>query len=327
MPHDRTAHSALIRSMHSSPAPSWPAASIRSRSSPRASTWISARPRDRYLAPRRSATPKRRASRRPSPFRFRSMPRCSRCRPGSADARSTRARNARAAAREIYEQAIERGKTAVLHEEVLRGVHMLSIGHIPPGEEIEVSATWAMTLTNVNGSARLRIPLTVGDIYGRSGLPDSDDLAHGGPAQARRARGALPRWQRAAPPAAVSSRASEHPAQCADRSRGQPLDAGRPARARGRRPRGRRCASSRPRPAARALDVAVVIDHSGSMGEVCSAEQPRLTKHERSSTACEKIAERRLAARMSIDLWEFDDACNHVGAAQGGEASRRSPGG
>ena len=90
----------------------------------------------------------------------------------------------RSKARAVYEEAIERGKTAVLHEEVLRGVHMLSVAHIPPGAEIEVSATWAMTLTNVNGSGCLRIPLTVGDIYGRSGLPDSDDLRSGGPAQA-----------------------------------------------------------------------------------------------------------------------------------------------
>src|SRR5262245_2829985 len=46
------------------------------------------------------------------------------------------------AAREAYESAIERGKTAVLHEEVLRGVHMLSVAHIPPGEEIQIAATW-----------------------------------------------------------------------------------------------------------------------------------------------------------------------------------------
>ena len=75
-------------------------------------------------------------------------------------------------ARDDYEDAIERGKTAVLHEEVLRGVHMLSIGHLPPGVEVEVSATWTMTLTNLNGYGYMRIPLTVGDIYGRSGLPD-----------------------------------------------------------------------------------------------------------------------------------------------------------
>lgn len=81
-------------------------------------------------------------------------------------------------ARDAYEDGLERGKTAVLHEEVLRGVHMLSVGHIPPGAEIEVFTTWTMTLTNINGRGRLRIPLTVGDIYGRSPLADSDDLAH-----------------------------------------------------------------------------------------------------------------------------------------------------
>jgi hypothetical protein len=84
------------------------------------------------------------------------------------------------AAREDYEGGLERGKTAVLHEEVLRGVHMLSVGHVAPGAEIEVQSSLAVALSNLNGRGTLRIPLTVGDIYGRSGLPDSDDLAHGG---------------------------------------------------------------------------------------------------------------------------------------------------
>src|ERR1051325_5295896 len=70
---------------------------------------------------------------------------------------------ARKQARETYENALDRGKAAVLHEEVLRGVHMLSIGHIPPGAEVEVTARWAMTLTQAEGKSRLRIPLTVGD--------------------------------------------------------------------------------------------------------------------------------------------------------------------
>ena len=81
-------------------------------------------------------------------------------------------------ARSTYEDALERGKSTVLHEEVLRGVHMLSVGHIPPGAEIEVSTNWTITLTNINGRGHLHIPLTVGDIYGRSGLSDSDDLVH-----------------------------------------------------------------------------------------------------------------------------------------------------
>src|SRR5258705_5522589 len=89
----------------------------------------------------------------------------------------------RTKARETYEEAIARGQGAVLHEEVLRGVHMLSVGHIPAGGEVGVSITWATTLTIVDGRGGLRIPLTVGDIYGRSGLPDSDDLIQGGPIQ------------------------------------------------------------------------------------------------------------------------------------------------
>lgn len=43
-------------------------------------------------------------------------------------------------ARETYEKAVDDGRTAVLHEELVRGVHMLSIAHIPPGAEVAVSA-------------------------------------------------------------------------------------------------------------------------------------------------------------------------------------------
>src|SRR5215469_12887381 len=63
-------------------------------------------------------------------------------------------------ARRTYEDALDRGKAAVLHEEVLRGVHMLSVGQLAPGGEAEVRATWAITLTHLNGRGRLRIPLT-----------------------------------------------------------------------------------------------------------------------------------------------------------------------
>lgn len=81
-------------------------------------------------------------------------------------------------ARESYEAAIDAGKTAVLHEEAMRGIHMLSVGHVPAGKEIAVTDVWAMPLAAQDGAALLRIPTTVGDIYGRSPLPDSDDLMH-----------------------------------------------------------------------------------------------------------------------------------------------------
>ena len=40
------------------------------------------------------------------------------------------------AARKTYEAAIDRGQIAVLHEEALRGVHMISVGHVPPRQEV-----------------------------------------------------------------------------------------------------------------------------------------------------------------------------------------------
>jgi hypothetical protein len=85
----------------------------------------------------------------------------------------------KAQARERYEAAIDDGKTAVLHEEALRGIHMISVGHVPPGQTVAVQGLWVMPLAATSGDGLvLNIPTTVGDIYGRSPLPDSDDLTH-----------------------------------------------------------------------------------------------------------------------------------------------------
>ena len=87
---------------------------------------------------------------------------------------------AREEARETYEEAVSEGKTAVLHEELLRGVHALSVGNLAPGAMIEVTTRWADTLRSAAASCgRLRIPMTVGDVYGISDLPETDELTHG----------------------------------------------------------------------------------------------------------------------------------------------------
>jgi hypothetical protein len=220
-------------------------------------------------------------------------------------------------ARDVYENAIERGKTAVLHEEVLRGVHMLSIGHVPPGAEVEVSATWTMTLTNLNGRGYMRIPLTVGDIYGRSGLPDSDDLTCGAPVQT-----------------------AELTVQCRDGRvtlRGGRLDDGARSRVpldapidlevngwtsgdlRGRAADGREVVLRiEPTPVGDAkVDVAVMIDHSGSMGEICSVDDRSLTKHQAVVAGLQTMVV-QISQSDVIDLWEFDDTHRHVGSAGGG---------
>jgi hypothetical protein len=45
-------------------------------------------------------------------------------------------------ARATYEDATDRGKLAVLHEEPMRGVHMLSVSQLAPGRKVEIVAEW-----------------------------------------------------------------------------------------------------------------------------------------------------------------------------------------
>jgi hypothetical protein len=92
----------------------------------------------------------------------------------------TAAARARNEARQTYETAIGEGKSAILHEELLKGIHMLSVGQVRPGGQIAVTDTWTAPLSFVKDTRQLRIPTSVGEIYGRSPLPVSDDLVTGG---------------------------------------------------------------------------------------------------------------------------------------------------
>jgi hypothetical protein len=227
----------------------------------------------------------------------------------------------RRVARAEYEGAVDAGKTAVLHEEVLRGVHTLSVAHVPPGVEVEVRSTWALTLTNIEGCGHLRIPLTVGDIYGRSKLPDSDDLVHGGLADVAQLN--------------VDCRAGSVTLQGVELCEGRakvplnaPIDltvsAWTPRALNGYAADGR-AVSLRVEPAPGAdcaLDVAILVDHSGSMGEVCSVGGHPETKHQAVSRGLHAIA-RRVTTADRIDLWEFDGALDHVGSNSEPDAPQR----
>jgi len=214
-------------------------------------------------------------------------------------------------ARLAYEDALERGKAAILHEEVLRGVHMLSVGQIAPSATIEVVTRWAATLSFSQSRGQLRIPLTVGDIYGHSGLPEPDDLMHGAPvAQAElvvRCRdgdvsldGSSLHEGRAAVP-------TDRPIDLAvDQRSSRPL--------RGRSADGRDVVLTvrRPDHASRALDACVLVDRSGSMDGPCSAREPGLTKHRAVTDGLRAMAE-HLGRSDSIELWQFNDRVNPVG--------------
>ncbi len=96
------------------------------------------------------------------------------------DGRELTARaQARDEAREAYEDAIDRGVLAVLHEEPLRGLHLISIAPLAPKQKVVIIATYIMPLANIGGELMLNIPTTVGELYGNSPLLPVDDIALG----------------------------------------------------------------------------------------------------------------------------------------------------
>lgn len=232
--------------------------------------------------------------------------------------RRLRARaQARSKARDQYEDAIDRGRTAVLHEEVLRGVHQLSVAHVPPGAEIVVEGVWAMPLAAVPGGGVLHIPVTVGDVYGRSPLPDSDDLFHSAEVQE----------------AEVTVRCREGTVSLAGGVLSEGLarlrlDAPIRLTVTGWRPRVLRGIAADGRgvsleiaPATIGglpLDAAILVDHSGSMGEAASGLLPASAYGRASRTKHEVVvaglleAAAVVGAQDRIDLWEFDDTARQV---------------
>lgn len=79
-------------------------------------------------------------------------------------------------AREEYEEAVSKGKMAILHEEPLRGLHMLSVGQLASGKTVRIETEMVMPLATTGSKLYLRLPLVVGEIYGVSPFLPADDL-------------------------------------------------------------------------------------------------------------------------------------------------------
>ena len=210
------------------------------------------------------------------------------------------------AARETYEEAVDEGKSAVLHEEVLKGVHQLSVAHVPPGAEIEVETIWSQPLSVIGGKGRLRIPLTVGDIYGRSPLNPEDDLVTGGVPQTGRLK--------------ISAEGEkawlhEKPIGSADTviPLNRPIDIAVPLWKPLARRSGEYELTITPlAPFAAAMDLCILVDHSGSMNEIASLLPGRLSSHQVVCRALSNTAQ-RLQDADRISLWEFDSTPQPVG--------------
>ena len=219
-------------------------------------------------------------------------------------------------AREAYEVAVTAGRTAVLHEEVLRGLHMLSVGPLAPGAEIAVTARWVSTLAFVGGEAQLRIPMTAGQIYGRTPLPETDDLVTGcGPAIAE----LVVRSDRPVTLAGgtlVDGRARVRTDAPIDLA----MSAVAPHAVAGITAEGRTIAmtvSPTARPAADALDLAILVDRSGSMDSRENGVEEQ-SKHQAAVAALAQLAP-KLNPPDRVDLWEFDTSVGHVGEARATE--------
>lgn len=225
----------------------------------------------------------------------------------------------KAEARDSYEAALDEGKLAVLHEEVLRGVHALSVGNLGAGKEVTVEIETVVPLSAGASGPFLRIPVTVGQLYGASPLAPVDDLVtsahvrHEADLSVTVDAGQVLMGGRlvAGPQRITLDTAIEIVVQGGQFGSHQGVAAdGRQVRV-GLRPVA---------VGAGALELAVLVDHSGSTGS--KAEGPRgLTVWEAMRDGL-RLELGRLRGSDRIALWEFDDDCRQLGAAIGPEAAR-----
>lgn len=228
----------------------------------------------------------------------------------------------RSEARETYEEAVEEGKAAVLHEEILRGIHSLSVANLAAGATVEVSTRWTEVLRCAGSSGRLRIPMTVGEVYGFSGLSETDDLVHGGaptkvPVCVRHNAGGVSLAGVDAQPGAEGLLVAEVPSNVPIDLQ---VDTWKPGLLQGRSRDGKVVEMTiKPTGDGEAsLNLAVLVDHSGSMYSPCSVTEARsedVSKHESVRRALSRLAQ-ELRPEDRVALWEFDNECDPVGTGQ-----------
>ncbi len=223
-----------------------------------------------------------------------------------------------------YEEAVDSGRTAVLHEEALKGVHVLSVAHVPPGREIVTEVTWSKPLSYAGPVPTLRIPTTVAQVYGRLPLLPADDLVTSDDLVFRadvtvRAEGSEVSLDRVGVldgspvtvlmDAPIDLRFAEGPATAgrvagvASDGRRVTLDVARGVE--GEMP----------------LDVSVLFDRSGSMGDrVARADGTTATKWTLSRDGLQAALRERARPGDRVVLWQYDDQHDRLGETTDGSA-------
>ena len=223
---------------------------------------------------------------------------------------------ARPDARDKYEGAIDPGQAAVLYEEVLRGIHFLSVGNLDAGEAVKVSVRWVDSIIAEGRCASYRIPMTLGQVYGQSGLPETDEPITGGPAL--QAELQVRHDARAVMLASGALVDTGDGTVAANVSTAAPIDLridGWKAGSLGGRSRTGRSVRAEfmySPPGNGALDVAVLVDVSGSMADRSGGRQLRSrTKYGDVKRSLQSFAA-RVSYRDRLSLWEFNAKCREV---------------
>jgi hypothetical protein len=218
------------------------------------------------------------------------------------------------------EEATDGGVAAVRHEEPIAGVHMLSIGGVPPGAEVVVSATWTAPLSFAQIDPHVRIPMTVSESYGQVLPVALDDPMTGG----------------STPPptiaiacddgAATLVRASEPVHGACQIALDAPIDiviTGWRKRALNGIAADGRGVTLTIEPAPNVddrLDIDLLFDRSGSMSEPAAGQRElAATKFDAARVGLATLARHKLRDSDRVRLWQFNDSVRCVGEASGSD--------
>ncbi|MCE5972612.1 VWA domain-containing protein [Sinirhodobacter sp. WL0062] len=227
----------------------------------------------------------------------------------------------RSAARETYEEAIDRGKLAVLHEELLRGLHAVSIANLAPGAMVKLIATMVLPLAMVGGNPFLRIPVTCGQLYGNSPLLPADDLVTDANVR-HAARLSVTCEDGHAVLSGTEILVNDQSVEISLKAAIElSISGGRFGVVFGRDAHGRqvRVCTTAPTQEDAALDLAVLVDRSGSTGARVGRNGLSIWESMRSGLS---QAFRSLHASDRISLYQFDSSVEFLGSQPASSASR-----
>jgi hypothetical protein len=235
------------------------------------------------------------------------------------DGRSLRAvAKGKTAARTSYEGAIDQGKMAILHEEVLRGIHVLSVGQLAPGKEVSVELRTVMPLAATENGLLLRLPMTTGHLYGVSPLQPADDLITS--ASVRHTASLRVRSDSGVPHLVGFGSLSDGEAfdVLMNRSIEIEIEGSSTGTLLGVSASGRqvRLDLRREPNGDNSLKLAILIDRSGSTGSPVGTDGQTVLSAIRDGLA---QSLKTVTDEDLIAVWQFDDTCQRLGTGRGAE--------